>query len=96
MSASRIPVCTTIDSGIVYARSRLTLTDGSMTSPNMSRGTGSLLELLPAWPGVPAKGGDYSQLKNGESTKLPGNLDTTRPKTARCGFRPKTRQFPTV
>jgi hypothetical protein len=41
----------------------------------------------------PAKGGDYSQLKNRESTKLPRNLDTTEPETDRPPISPKTRQI---
>ena len=42
-TAARSAVCTTIESGTVYHDRLPTLIDGSTTSPNMSRGTATLL-----------------------------------------------------
>src|SRR3954467_14579760 len=93
-SANRIAVCTAIESGTVYHFLEPTLIDGSTMSPNMSRATGSLLEtyaLLAELYRRPAKGGDYSHLKIGESTNLPGNLDTRSRRSALAAFLSKTR-----
>src|SRR5204863_8085070 len=73
MTAPIRTVCTIIDTGTVYHFWLPTLMDGSTISPNISRATACLpyglcLAAGSAAVGSPAKGGDYSQLKNGEST----------------------------
>ncbi|MGE3465286.1 MAG: hypothetical protein AB7I04_25600, partial [Pseudomonadales bacterium] len=87
-------VCAMIDSGTVYQALLPTLIDGSTTSPNMSRGTGYSPQLVGKTgplelKKLSAKGGEYSQMKNRESTYCLSHLDTGSGKTG-TGFRHPT------
>src|SRR5437773_524755 len=92
ITAPTSTVCTMIDSGTVYHFWPATLTEGSTTSPNMSRGTDPSLLVIYCKSGESivqerqeapaARGADYSQSIIQCQTKTLLRLDTGTPQMA--------------